>query len=206
MKRIAFKITLLFLCLGIWLPMRAEFRWGPVLGGNYSTLKFKQDLIDVKSTGGFTAGVMGEMMFPGIGLGVDIGLNYTMHGAKVNLGEKEVWSSDGYGNQVVNIHAIQIPVNLRFKYTRLNGFEDKLAPFVYGGPIFSITAGHSNIKAYDFPGGCVMLQCGIGAEIHKNYQISAGYYWGMTYEIRTKKLDNFSARSQGWKLSLCYLF
>jgi hypothetical protein len=187
-------------------PAFSQFRWGPTVGANFSTYKFKQKLISVDQSVGFNAGVVSEIMFPGIGIGMDFGLQYDMHGAKLHLGEKEVWAADGFGNEQSYLHTIQVPINLRFKYTRLNGVEEKIAPFVYGGPIFSLTVAHSDVKALEYSGGCVMLQCGIGAEILRHYQISAGYCWGMTYETRTLKLDNFSARSRGWKVGLTYLF
>lgn len=184
----------------------AGFRWGPTAGANFYNFHFKQKLIESDMTPGPQVGVMGEIMIPGIGFGVDFGLRYNMHGAKLHLGEKEVWASDGYGTEQCWLHTLQIPLNLRFKYTRFGGFEDYLAPFVYGGPVFSFTVGHNNLKALEYPTGCFGLQCGIGAEIMKHFQISGGYYWGLTYEIRTRKLDNFSARSQGCTVNLTYLF
>ena len=86
----------------------------------------------------FRWGVMAELMFPGIGFGMDFGLNYEMHGSRLHLGDQVVWASDGYGTEQSYIHLIQIPINLRFKYTRLNGVEQKIAPFVFGGPVFNI--------------------------------------------------------------------
>lgn len=187
-------------------PAFSQFRWGPTLGANFSDYKFKQHLISQDQSVGANVGILGELMFPGIGFGIDLGLQYNLHGSKLHLGEKTVWAADGYGTEQSWIHSIQIPINLRFKYTRLDGLKDKIAPFVYGGPVFSLTVGHDNVKALEYSGGAVMLQCGIGAEIYRHYQISAGYCWGMTYEMRTVKLDNFSARSRGWKVGLTYLF
>lgn len=199
------KILLLLAAIMIAACASAQFRWGPTVGTNFSTYHFKQELIDVDMRTGFSAGVIGELMFPGIGFGIDFGLNYNMHGAGLHLGDREVWKDD-YGTETSYLHTLQIPINLRFKYTRLEGFENYIAPFVYGGPVFSITMAHNKLEALDYSGGCVMLQCGVGAEIFKNYQITAGYCWGMTYEVITKKLDNFSARSRGWKVGLTYLF
>lgn len=184
----------------------AEFRWGPTAGINISTYNFKQDLIEVDQSVGGSVGVMGELMFPGIGFGIDFGLNYNLHGAKLHLGDKYVWSSDGYGTEQSYLHTLEIPINLRFKYTNLNGIERKIAPFVYAGPVFSIIAGHNNLEALDYSGGSVMIQCGLGAEVFEHFQVSAGYCWGMTYETRTVKLENFSSKSQGWRVNFTYLF
>ena len=73
--------------------------------------KFKQDLVSVDQTVGGTAGIQCEMMFPGIGFGIDFGLMYNLMGAKVNLGEKKIWSVDGYGNERLALHYIQIPLH-----------------------------------------------------------------------------------------------
>lgn len=200
MKKLLFSL----LCLLVSTTAMAEFRWGPTAGVNFSKFEFKQDLITVDRSTGFNAGVQGELMFPGIGFGIDFGLNYQMHGSKIHFGEKEVWASDGIGSPNVTLHTIQIPINLRFKYTNLNGIEKKIAPFVYGGPVFSIIAGHNDVKPLEYSHGYFGLQCGLGAELFKNLQISGGYYWDMTYEIRTIKLSNFSGKAQGWNISLTY--
>ena len=200
------KITLTLLMVLTAFGAMAEFRWGPTVGVNFSTLSWKQDLVETRSQTGFNAGVMGEIMIPGIGFGIDIGLKYAMHGAKVNFGEREVWKVDNFGNENVTFHTLQIPLNVRFKYTRMNGFENYLAPFVYGGPVFTFNLSTSNLSCIEHPVGSFALQCGIGAEIYEKWQISAGYLWGLSYDVRTIKLDNFSARNRGWQINLAWLF
>lgn len=200
------KIILSIVALVVAFAASAEFRWGPTAGVNISTYTFRQDLIEVDQSVGGDVGVLAELMFPGIGFGVDFGINYSLYGAKLHLGDKKVWASDGFGTEQSYLHSIHIPINLKFKYTNLNGIERKIAPFVYGGPVFSIIAGHNKVDALEYSGGSVMLQCGLGAELFEKFQISAGYYWAMTYEVRTIKLDNFSAKPQGWNVRLTYLF
>ncbi len=184
----------------------AEFRWGPTAGINISTLSWKQDLITTKQTVGFNAGAMGEIMIPGIGFGVDFGLKYALHGAKVNFGEKTVWSADGFGNENVMIHTLQIPVNLRFKWTRLNGAERYAAPFIYAGPVFTFNLSTSKLDCIEHPEGSFGLQCGVGGEFFEHLQFSVGYLWGLSYDIRTVKLDNFSAQNRGWQVNFAWLF
>ncbi|MDE6464786.1 MAG: hypothetical protein K2L16_09190, partial [Muribaculaceae bacterium] len=67
-------IALLLLLLS--LPAVAQFRYSPVVGVNVNNLKFKQDLVNVGHSVGFQAGRAGELMFPGIGVGIDFGLLY----------------------------------------------------------------------------------------------------------------------------------
>lgn len=200
------RVLLLLIAATVCLAAPAQFRWGARAGVNFTNFHFKQDLVKVDQSAGYDVGVLGELMFPGIGFGMDFGLTYQMRGSKIYLGQREIWASEGYGKEQCNLHTLMLPVNLRFKYTNLNGVERTVAPFVYGGPMFSLTVGHSRLKAMEYPEGSILLQCGLGAELYERFQVSAGYYWGMTYELRTRKLDNFSARPQGWLVGVAYMF
>lgn len=184
----------------------AEFRWGPTAGINISELYWKQDLVGNSVLVGPNVGVMGEIMIPGIGFGLDFGLRYSMHGSEVNFGQQHIWASEGYGKEKVWFHTLQIPFDIRFKWTRMNGFEHYLAPFVYGGPVFNFNLKTSDLPSIEHPAGSVALQCGIGGEFLEKYQLSVGYYWGVSYDCRTLKLDNFSARSRGWQINVAVLF
>ena len=213
MKRIAAPLIALFIILSAAMPAAAQFRYAPIVGVTVNDLKFKQKLFPVDKTVGFEAGIMGELMFPGIGFGMDFGLLYDMMGAKTDLGSREVWASQGFGNQNQMLHAIQIPVHIRFKWTRMNGLEDYIAPFVYGGPDFDILVGHSKFKGdegagdpYKFTGGDLGLTAGGGAELFKRWQVSVQYTWGMTYLLKTRKLDNLSAQNRQWAVRVAYFF
>ena len=199
---------LFFLTLAIFTTCvaSAEFRWGPTAGVNFSTLHWKQDLAKTSMLTGGQAGIMGEIMIPGIGFGINFALKYNLHGAKVNFGDHEIWSSTGIKNQNVWFHTLEIPFNLRFKWTRMNGFEQYLAPFVFGGPVFTLTVGTNDQPALEHPGGYVALQCGGGVELFERWQISGGYSWGVSYQTRTIKLDNYSAQTRGGFINVAYLF
>lgn len=184
----------------------AQFRAAGVAGANFNTLSFDQNLVGVSSVVGYQAGVLGEMMFPGIGFGLDFGLLYNQSGAKVNLGEKKVWSSLGYGNERLYMHYIQIPLHLRFKWTRMNGLEEYVAPFAYGGPELSILAVHNKCDAIDFSGAELGVTAGIGVEVMRNWQISGSYTWGMTSALKTRLLDNFGAKNRQWTVRVAYFF
>ncbi|MCH5318554.1 MAG: outer membrane beta-barrel protein [Paramuribaculum sp.] len=184
-----------------------QFRYGPVIGADLTTLKFKQNLVSVNQTEGFSAGIIGEMMFPGIGFGIDIGMYYQMLGAWVNLGEKLMWQSQALGKERFYIHTLQVPIHLRFKYTRFNGFEEKLAPFAFVGPSFDFTVAHSKIgNTFNFPGGNLCMDFGIGGEIFQRWQVSASYSLGLTYSVSAKILTNYSARNRSWNFRVAYLF
>ncbi len=202
MKKIAIGAAMMAAAL----TASAEMRWGPTVGINGSTLGWKQDLVDTRYLIGYQAGITGELMIPGIGFGIGVGLNYQMNGARVNFGEREVWASEGYGDTHLQIHTLQVPVNLRFKWTRMEGFEQYLAPFAFAGPVFTFNLAATNGGMIEKPAGTVDLQVGAGAEVLEHIQIFGGYYWGVSYQVRTKLLDNFSAKPQGWFIGASYLF
>lgn len=202
MKKFFAIICMALICL----TASAEFRWGPIAGMNVSNFYWKQPLLKSGQQVGFQAGLLGEIMIPGIGFGVDFALRYDMRGAKINLGDHYVWSSEGYGEENLKLHTLEVPVNLRFKWTRMDGLEHYVAPFAFIGPVFHFNLGQSNCAAIEHPDGSVGLQFGIGAEFLEHIQLSASYIWGVTYDVRTVKLDNLSARTSSWNINVAYLF
>lgn len=206
MKRKLVSVIILAVAMLLPLSSEAQFRRSVVAGVNINDLVFKQNLASVSTLIGAQAGVEGELMFPGIGFGLSFGLMYNQLGGQVNLGEKKIWASEGYGNEKLYLHNITIPLHLRFKWTRLNGFEDTLAPLIFGGPEFSILAGHSKCDAIKWAGGDLGLTAGVGAEIFKKWQVTASYTWGMTYSLKTKLLDDYSARQRHWAVRVAYFF
>ena len=202
-KRFSAIIAIIAICATSAL---AQFRAAGVAGANFTSLRFNQELFPVSTNAGFHAGVIGELMFPGIGFGLDLGLLYNQAGAHTDLGHKLVWSSLGYGNERVNLHYIQIPFHLRFKWTRMNGLEEYVAPFLSVGPDLDILAGHTKCKAYDYNGAALGITLAIGAEVMRNWQISGSYSWGMTQSLQTKLLDNVYARNRQWSIRVAYFF
>lgn len=202
MKRVLLSLIIILSALAAG----AQFRYGPAVGVNFSHLRFKQKLITHHERLGYDAGVQAEMMFPGIGFGLGLGLMYQQTSASLNLGDKLIWASQGYGKESSMIHNLQLPIHLRFKYTRLNGFEDHLAPLVFGGPTFDIQVGHSPIKAIRYSGGDVGLTLGVGAEIKRNWQLTGSYTWALTYAMKTRLLTDYSARCSHWDIRLAYYF
>lgn len=184
----------------------AQFRYGPTVGVDFTNLHFKQDLFTVDQNTGFSAGVAAEMMFPGIGFGIDFGFMYEKRGAKLHLGEKPMWADRGYGEESADLHYVVIPFHLRYKHTRLNGLEDYFAPLAYVGPSFGFLAGHSKLDAMSYAGGELGIDLGIGAEICRKWQITGGYTFGMTYATKAKILSDMSARNRVWSVKVAYLF
>lgn len=201
--RLFITLALLAVCI---MTAGAQMRFAAVAAPETTTLKFKQDLVDVKRTFSGQAGVQGEVIFPGLGFGVDVGMIYSQLGAKVNLGQRKIWACQGYGDERVRLHTLQIPLHLRFKWTRMSGLEEIVAPFVYGGPDFDILLGHGKCDAFSYAGGGLSLTAGGGFELFQRYQVSFFYTWGMTYALKTQLLDNFSAKSRSMGVRFAYFF
>lgn len=194
------------MAFGISLSSSAQFRYGVTLGADVSNLRFKQDLIQVDKSVGYSAGIVTEMMFPGIGFGIDFGLYYEQRGATLHLGDRLMWASQGYGTDRSYLHYAVVPFHLRYKYTRMNGFEDTLAPFVYVGPSVGFLVGHSNLDCLRYPFGELGIDFGIGLELKRHWQISGSYTMGVTYALKDKILSNYSARNSTWNVRVAYLF
>ena len=152
-------------------------RWGVVVGGNYNKIHFKQqDIFAVDKGFGATAGLMGEIMLPGVGFGFEGQFLYTMRSSKLHMGDRRVWESLGLGDERLLLHYIDVPLNLKFRYANLGGFESTMMPFVYAGPTFSFLAGHSKANdALKYTTMSVLLHAGIGVELFNRVQISGGY-------------------------------
>lgn len=201
MKKIVLAIMALLTAFGAG----AELRWGPAASVDFNTFRWKEPLLKTDMRTCFDAGIMTEIMIPGIGFGVDAGLTYGMRTAKVDFSQWEVWNSEGFKNQDVTIHTLNIPLHLRFKYTRLEGLEETFAPLAYAGPVFGFNLS-GNAKPLEQPLGTVSLDFGLGCELFQKFQVSVGYLWGVSYMTRTIKLENLSARSDAWRVKFAYLF
>lgn len=200
------KLLLLTIIITTALSASAEFRWGPTAGVNFSTLHWKQNLLTTEGKTGGQVGVAAEIMIPGLGFGLDLGLRYGLNGASENFGDFPIWNTDGIKNQNVWFHTLQLPLNLKFKWTRMNGFEQTLAPFIFGGPVFNFNIATNKQPALEHPAGTISMQCGAGVELLEHYQIAGGYSWGISYQAQAIKLKNYSAQPRGWFINLAYLF
>ncbi|MDE7411958.1 MAG: PorT family protein [Paramuribaculum sp.] len=208
MKRKIILSVIVAVCSLCAVTSYAEFRYGPTAGMTVSNLSFSQDnILTPQSTVGFSAGIFGEKMFPGIGFGVDIALAYEQRGATLDLGRWKLWNSQGYtGDSRLYLHYLSIPVHLRFKYTKLNGLEDYVAPFIYAGPSINFLLAHNGIDCLDYNTAEIGIDIGIGAEIFRNWHISASYNFGVTDALGAKVLTDYNATNQTWSVRVAYLF
>lgn len=210
MKKFLFVITTLIAMSGAF-HTNAQMRWGVTAGMDVTGLKWNQKSFRLTpftscNSVGYTAGITGEYEIPGIGFGVGIGLQYVQRGSTMNLGDFKIWAADGYGDERSYLHYLDIPIHLRFKYSNLNGFERKLAPFVFAGPSVGILLAHNSIDAFDYNTVQLGIEVGLGAEIYRDFQLSGSYNWDVTGTMEAKKLDNFKSHNRTWKIALTYFF
>lgn len=183
-------------------------RWGITVGGNYNEIHFKQsDLFESDRMFGPSIGVTGDMMIPGVGFGIDASILYTMRQGRLHLGDRRVWESLGLGNEVARQHYIDVPLNLKFRYSRLGGLESTLMPFIYAGPTFSFLVGHNKVgDALKYTGVNVLLHAGIGVELFNKVQVSGGYSFSVGQNLGTKLLDDNVAKHRTWFVQATYFF
>lgn len=206
MKKILLICALALVATGI--SMRAETRLGATVGVNYNELHFAQtDIFSTDKVPGASVGVMGELMIPGIGFGVDASLLYSMRNGKLHFEDKKAWSSMGLGTETAMFHYIDIPINLKFRYHNLNGFESTLMPMAFAGPVISILAGHSKCAdQLKYTPVTLNLQMGLGCEILEKVQVKAGYQFSVGQSCKTKLLDDHSAKHRTWFINATYFF
>lgn len=183
-------------------------RWGVTVGGNYNEIHFKQtDIFDSDCMFGYSAGVTGDMMIPGVGFGIDGSILYTMRQGRLHLGDKLIWSSQGIDTQVARQHYIDVPLNLKFRYSRLGGLESTIMPFIYAGPTFSFLVGHNKVDdALRYTTVNVLLHAGIGVELFNKVQVSGGYSFSVGQNLGTKLLDDHVAKHRTWFVQATYFF
>lgn len=209
MKRIFLGIVAAFIFVA---TASSQMRWGATAGVDIANLKWSQQFLRTTEftsdqSVGYFAGVIGEYSIPGIGFGIDFGLQYVQRGSTMNLGDFKVWSSDGYKNEErVYLHCLDIPLHVRFKYANLNGIERKIAPLLFVGPSIAIHIADNGVEAFDYKPVSFGLEVGGGVELFRKYQLTCGYTWDLTGSAKAVKLDNFNSKSRTWKIALSYYF
>ncbi|MDO4511719.1 MAG: porin family protein [Bacteroidales bacterium] len=188
--------------------VKAETRLGATAGFTYNKVHFAQsDIFRSDYMPGANLGVMGELMIPGVGFGVDASLLYSMRNGKLHFEDKKAWSSMGIGAQTATFHYIDIPINLKFRYHNLNGLENTFMPMAFAGPVISVLAGHSKCAdqlSYSKVG--LSIQMGLGCELFEKVQVKAGYQFGVGAACNTKLLDEHTAKNRTWFLNATYFF
>ena len=156
---------------------------------------------------GGSVGFTGDMMIPGVGFGLDASILYTLRQGRLHLGDKLAWGSQSLGNEVARMHYIDVPINLKFRYSNLGGLESTIMPFAYAGPTFSFLAGHTKVgDALRYTTVNVLLHAGVGVELFNKVQVSGGYVFSVGQNLGTKLLDDHVAKQRSWFIQATYFF
>lgn len=201
MKKIILFITTLLIATAA-ASGQTTSRWGITAGATINEVHFKQhDIVPSKRAVGPQLGVTGEMNFSGIGFGVEGSLLYTLKQGKVNYGERTIWESQGFGDEMVSMHYLDVPLHLKFKYNRLGGAESTIMPMVFVGPQFSFLmhGNHGNINKYSPVS--VYLDMGLGCELMERVQLRGGYNFSIGQSFHTKMLDENVAKNRTWYIN-----
>ncbi len=204
-KFLIISVALLSSLSSVAQPVR---RWGVTIGGNYNEIHFKQtDIFESDRKFGGSIGVTGDMMIPGVGFGIDASILYTLRQGRIHLGDRRAWESQGIETQTAQLHYIDVPLNLKFRYSKLGGLESSLMPFIYAGPTFSFLAGHNKMgDALKYTTVNVLLHAGIGVELFNRVQVSGGYSFSVGQNLGTKLLDEHVAKHRTWFVQATYFF
>lgn len=209
MKRI-FSIIVLLVAIATSFTMSAESRWGVVAGVNVNAFPAYQrgdyKLYDTSNTIGGTVGINGEIFFPGIGMGVDASLLYDFTPATLQLGQREIWASQGIGEEKIKMHILEIPLNLKYRYINLNGIENKIYPFVFGGPSINFLLAHSDGGNMAYTTTSLGMHVGFGVELMRKFQISASHEWGLSQQFKTILLEDNAHKLRTWHIRCTYFF
>lgn len=203
MKKTIFCVALVA-ALFLAIPANAQFKIGPKVGVNISTLSLGGDLsknFKSSNVSSFTGGVMAEFMVPVIGIGVDASVMYTRKGSDL----KEITTGS---TAKQHTDYVEIPINLKYKFS-LPVVGSFMSPFVYAGPSFAFRVGDNFADQYKNKSFETAINVGIGLEFFSHLQIAAQYGWGLgkAMEFENDVLNSaLNGKSRAWTVTAAYLF
>lgn len=208
-----FLVALLIAVMGVG-AANAELRFGIKAGLNLNSLHLSKDINQLKENfssdngTGWTAGVMAEYMAPAIGLGVDLSLMYTRMNADINVVNE---TTNTYVGTIKNSNFLQIPINLKYRFS-IPVVGKIIAPYVFTGPDFAFKLGKQTLSNLKTRTCQVGWNLGLGLQLFKHLQISAGYSFGINNVVEklagnyVTPLDDVKAKNSYWTITAAYLF
>lgn len=203
MKKTIFCVALVA-ALFLAIPANAQFKIGPKVGVNISTLSLGGDLsknFQSSNISSFTGGVMAEFMVPVIGVGIDASVMYTRKGSDL----KEITTG---ASEKQHTDYVEIPINLKYKFS-LPVVGSFMSPFVYAGPSFGFRVGDNFADQYKKKSFETAINVGIGLEFFSHLQIAGQYGWGLgkAMEFENDVLNSaLNGKSRAWTVTAAYLF
>lgn len=189
--------------LAISATASAQLSFGVKAGLKVNKISFDEKALASDNQAGFTGGVMAEFMLPVLNLGVDASLMYVHN--KVNVGV------DGFEGGVDKARSyIEVPVNLKWKIG-LPIAGNIVSPYIFTGPCFSFLAGKAEIEeALKEKKVDVSWNIGVGVQLLRKLQISAGYGFGLNNTLEIAGVDgnwtDIDGKRNCWTITAAYLF
>ena len=193
------KITIILAVFSLMFisSVHANIRLGVKAGVNLANASFNTESIHTSNFTGFQAGPILECTFAGIGL--DAAVLYSQQGLKFEYSEE-------------NLSALDIPVNLKFKF----GLLDIVGAFLTAGPYVSFKLSgdnflviseniHDTFKSRSFGAG---INVGAGVELLKHLQVGVNYQISLTDDYKTLETSHLvlKGKTRIWSITAAYFF
>ena len=207
-------LTLLVAILGIG-AMNAQFRFGVKAGLNLNSLHLKDVKSNFKKDNGcgYTAGVMGELQVPVIGLGFDLSLMYTRMNSDFTpttgtLGQGETFSES------ISKNFLELPLNVKYKIG-LPVVSRIVTPYIYTGPTFAFRLNKNTLSDISQKKCQTAWNVGLGVELFRHLQVQGSYGFGMSNTVMgiINKATNagiqpeeIKAKNNYWTVTAAWLF
>lgn len=209
------RFSALVLCIAAVMPASAQFSIGPRVGINVNSLHMSDKIFDSDNRLGMNAGLQAEFMIPMLGFGFDASVMYVHRSSKA-------FASDNAADYKVSSDYIEIPVNLKYKFS-LPVVGKIIAPYVFTGPSFAFRTSKSAINEFvRSKKSDIAWNFGIGLQLIKHLQIGASYGLGLSkaydltetyYEIYpdgmttvTPGKTDVKGKNRFWTVTAAWLF
>lgn len=197
------------------------FSFGVKAGLNVNKVHFNKDIasdiVNPDNSTGWTAGIMGEVTVPVIGIAVDASLMYTRmnngcNDERTSVDPNKVASFDSETGHIYGRNFLEIPINVKYKFN-IPAVAKIVKPMVYTGPSFAFKLDKNIYKNFKTQTCEVGWNLGIGFEFFSHLQVSGGYTFGLNNILDGKIADimanaptDLKARNNYWTVTAAYLF
>lgn len=191
------------------------FRFGPRIGTEVNSMRFKSDVFDSENRAGFTGGLMFEANVPVIGLSFDLSVMYVHRvnantikaGQTGNPNEDAMLQVDSYRKR----DYIELPLNFKYRFG-LPVVGKIVSPYVFTGPSFAfLTSRRAITEAYRNRSFDVSWNFGVGVQLFSHLQVGASYGLGITKAVERLNIAGIQGgenlgRNNYWTITAAWLF
>ena len=217
MKKLTALLLAAIVAVAATLPASAQFRIGPRLGIDVSSMSLDKSVFDSNNRTGFTGGVQAEFTIPVINVGFDAAVMY-VHRVSDSDPKKldQIWDAVTNESSLRKRDYIEIPVNVKYK-VGIPVIGKIFTPYVYTGPSFAfLTSKKAIMDAWENRSVDIAWNLGIGFQFFNHLQIAAQYGWGITKSVKYIGAltglpgginpSSFEGRNNAWTITAAWLF